>query len=345
MNAEFFNIMGLKRLGKMKDENSWVMEKEDEINKMIKELISSILELSKFGYKSDSLIRFVQKREDFNLFYKKELSITTETLLKEAFDDNRNHDLKFIFDSNQKNLNEYRFSQEEMEDISNALQRTVNNRLTSIAYLSSFNILYEIYNEENEQRKMYLEFNLLKEDSILILMVNTIRRNCITGSALKKSLKNKVKENELMKKLEDKEDYFKIEHLNNDFYVSLSRKGNSYYQYLKLKNKKYSEEELNKSLYRNTEHLLKAIELTIKDGADKSEDYLTNHFDIEYYNSDDIKIIKRKIKRTCNKIEKQRKNYHIAIPEFEEFDIIDEKSYKITLGGEENERKYCEFKG
>ncbi len=345
MNAEFFNIMGLKRLGKMKDEITFVMEKEDEINKTIKKLISSILEFSKFGYKSDLLIDFIEIRDDFDILYKKELSNTAENLLETAFSESRNNDLKFIFESKQKKSNKSRFDQDELEDISNVLERIVNNRLTSIAYLSSFNILYEIYNEENEQRKLYLEFNLLKEDSILILIVNTIRRNCITGSALKQSLKNKVKENELMKKLEDKEDYFKIEHLNNDFYVSLSRKGNSYYQYLKLKNKKYSEEELNKSLYRNTEHLLKAIELTIRDGADKSEDYLTNHFDIEYYNSDDIKIIKRKIKRTCNKIEKQCKNYHIAIPEFEEFDIIDEKSYKITLGGEENERKYCEFKG
>lgn len=298
----------------------WIDENEKTLNECIDELMESVLQYSKTGHRNNTLVKFSDNHRNLHELYRtcieKNIKIDEKT--------KRNITVKRITFGKKNKTDEL-----------------LAQQFKGFGYLSFLESIHNIYDKEKLRRSLWLEFDSKINDDDFLSTIEEIKDKNInikilTGNMLKKNIGREKINNYL----ENNSDYFQLTSNKQEYNVALSSKGKSFCDYLRYKDKLYSQGEIEEILYAYTEHLLRMVEWGVEEGKQGYVEIAIENNDIIKQFLPDIKgIIKRKIFRTCKKLRSKQKGLQICIAENDEiYDVI--KTNAVTYsyeGGNEDE--------
>ncbi|MEY8493397.1 hypothetical protein AALC16_10360 [Lachnospiraceae bacterium 29-91] len=250
---------------------SYIIEKNDDDKKEIylKELGDSLHNYIKTGIKNEQLDDLIELEEVFQEKYEERFDVEkmVESISQSSKGKVTEIEKVYIQELNNKMKEEkaFNFSIEQVsaqiistvvDDLCDILQKVVKDT----AYLSHINMLYELYEQEEQLRREEQEYDSISREyqKMADISRKLSKQRRMEIEQLERQVD--ISQDELLNLLSQNDKYFNIRERQENIQISLSPQGRKYYDYIMNSQKKYSQETLNQLVYKNCNSIMESLE-------------------------------------------------------------------------------------
>ncbi|MEY8391884.1 hypothetical protein AALA98_11000 [Lachnospiraceae bacterium 45-W7] len=151
-------------------------------------------------------------------------------------------------------------SDEIYEIVVEKMSDNLNTVIRDMAYLSHMNMLYELYEREEQLRREEEEYDRIsqKYQKIADIMKNLSQKRRMQLEQLQEQ--TDISQKELEKILNRNSKYFNMRQKLESIQISLSPSGKKFYEHIMDSQEKFSREAANQLIYKNCDRLMEALE-------------------------------------------------------------------------------------
>lgn len=267
--------MGKREFGR----KSYIVEMdEQEKETYLKELENSVHNYIKTGVKNRQLEDLIELEEEFNQKYNERFD--TKKIAEQISEYSKNFMIDFVKEYVKINDNRkisrdlvYSLPSDESSDkfyhiMVETISYKLNEAINDAAYLSHMNMLYELYEKEEQLRREKDEYDRISEkyQQMADIMKTLSEQRRIELKQLQEQ--TGISKLALEYILTQNPKYFNIRQKSEDIQVSLSPSGKKYYNHVMDSQETFSGETFHQTIYKNCDNLMEALENSYERGIE-----------------------------------------------------------------------------
>lgn len=250
---------------------SCIIENNDDDKKetYLKELGDSIHNYIRTGIKNEQLDDLIELEEVFQERYEKRFDVdrVVEMISQSSKGKITEIEKSYIQELSHRKKEENAFivtlEQASAQIISTVVDIVCDNLpkvVKDTAYLSHINMLYELYEREEQLRREEEEYDKISREyqKMADISRKLSKQRRMEIEQLERQVD--ISQEELENLLSQNEKYFNIREKQENIQISLSPQGRKYYDYIKNSQERYSQETLNQLVYKNCNSIMESLE-------------------------------------------------------------------------------------
>lgn len=250
---------------------SCIIENNDDDKKEIylKELGDSIHNYIRTGIKNEQLDELIELEEVFQERYEKRFDVdrVVEMISQSSKGKITEIEKSYIQELSHRKKEENAFivtlEQASAQIISTVVDIVCDNLpkvVKDTAYLSHINMLYELYEREEQLRREEEEYDKISREYQKMADISRKLSKQRRMEIEQLERQADISQEELEHLLSQNEKYFNIREKQENIQISLSPQGRKYYDYIKNSQERYSQETLNQLVYKNCNSIMESLE-------------------------------------------------------------------------------------
>lgn len=243
---------------------------EEKRDNYVREMEDALRKYIKTGVKTKQMDEIIETE---NLFQRRSKEIfdmdkITENILQQIVDAtqikekeyNSTCDIMEISYSSKENNFISEFKENMILSMQEVIENVFSEVMKDVVYLSHMNMIYEIYEKEEQLRKEEEEYEKISEEyqKMADISKKLSEKKRMEAEMLQKSVD--LSKDELIKILYDNQKLFNIRNKKETLQVSLSPAGRKFHSFIENKEEKYPKEALNYLVYKNCSSIMEAVE-------------------------------------------------------------------------------------
>ncbi|MDE6601494.1 MAG: hypothetical protein K2K90_04910 [Lachnospiraceae bacterium] len=266
--------------GELRKLNYLLDDEDDKKDNYLKELGNAVHNYMKTGVKNKQLDDLAELEEKFQQKYQERLDIKEiADLISQSSQKKMNEigkDYKWKIDAANNQENPEKVYINNIEKVSELISKTVAevivDRLQKVikdtAYLSHMNMLYELFEQEEQLRREEEEYERISKryQKMADIAKTLSNQRRMEIELLQK--KADVSQKELEELLSRNGKYFNVREKQNSVQISLSPAGRKYNEYIVNWQERYSKKAVDQLIYKNCSNLIEALENSYDSGIE-----------------------------------------------------------------------------
>ncbi len=258
---------------------TYIDEKNDcEKETYLRELGNSVHNYIKTGVKNQQLDDLIDLEEQFKQKY--QLCFDTKKIAEQISEISKDNMIEIVWEYKEKMdslaLSTDKINQFQAVEVSDRIYQKVvekvydklNEIMRDAAYLSHMNMLYELYEKEEQLRREEEEYDRISEkyQKMADVLKNLSKQRHMELEQLQEQ--TELSKRELEAILSRNSKYFNMRKKPESIQISLSPSGRKYYAHVMDSQEKFSREASNQLIYKNCDSLMEALENSYNKGIE-----------------------------------------------------------------------------